>query len=185
MAANNPGKMPLLRIVCLLIGLAPLGGQADIYKRVLPDGTVSYSDEAHPDANRIEPPLPQVIEAVQPSPSESRRPAPSASVAAYSRLAVIEPEEDQVIWSNERDVDVGVAIEPALKAEQGHRLVILLDGRPITRPVDGTRFILNDVDRGSHTLAAAVYDAQGRVLIESAPVTFHLKQHSILLPRPK
>jgi hypothetical protein len=100
----------------------------------------------------------------------------------YSQLSVVEPADDQVIWSNEREIDVSVAIEPALKTAQGHHLVLLLDGTPVTQPSGETRFSLSDIDRGSHTLVAEVHDALGRVLLQSSPVTFHLKQHSVLQP---
>jgi hypothetical protein len=177
--------MPLPGLIVLLLGLLPCTlPAAEIYKQVLPDGTTSYSGVPSPNAEKIEPPPPQVVPPMQPlddSAAGQERPA-STPAAAYSQLSVVEPANDQVIWSNEREVSVTVAIEPALKVAQGHRLMLVLDGTPATPASGDTHFSLSDIDRGSHTLVAEVHDALGRVLLQSSPVTFHLKQHSSLQP---
>jgi hypothetical protein len=172
-------------LIALLLGLLPCTlSAAEIYKQVLPNGTTSYSSEPGPNAEKIEPSPPQVISPLQPLPISDPDQDQRASTPAvvYSQLSVVEPADDQVIWSNEREIDVSVAIEPALKTAQGHHLVLLLDGTPVTQPSGETRFSLSDIDRGSHTLVAEVHDALGRVLLQSSPVTFHLKQHSVLQP---
>lgn len=171
----------LLPVLACLLGLAPCDLPADIYKQVQPDGTVSYSSEPRPNAEKINPPLPQVIPALQP-PADNAPPPAAAAPAPYTGLDIVEPADDQVIWNNAREIEVGVSLSPPLKAQQGHRLVILLDGRPAEPTGDGTRLTLTGIDRGSHTLSAEVRDTAGRVLIRSAPVTFHLKQHSSLFP---
>lgn len=168
-------------LVCLL-GLVPCNLPADIYKQVLPDGTVSYSNQPHPNAEKINPPPPQVIPAVKPPADTQTQGRTPPEAAPYDQLSIAEPATDQVIWSNEQTVSVGVAIEPFLQTQEGHRLVILLDGHPVAAPGDEMSLTLTNVDRGTHTLTAEVRDAQGRVLVQSAPVVFHLKQHSVLLP---
>lgn len=170
-------------VACLMLGLAPCDLPADIYKQVMPDGTVSYSDKAQPNAEKIEPPPPQVIPSVKPIGNEPQDRGMPPNATSYVSLNIIEPADNQVIWNNERNMSVGISIEPGLKVAQGHRLVLFLDSARVIELADGTRFILNNVDRGSHTLTAEVHDALGRVLIQSAPVTFHLKQHSTLIPR--
>jgi hypothetical protein len=162
--------------------MTPCDLPADIYKQVLPDGTVSYSNQPHPNAEKIDPPLPQVIPAAKPLSEALQGRTPPSAASSYTRLSIAEPADDQVVWSNERNISVAVVIEPLLQVHEGHRLVILLDGTPVTASGHEMRLTLNDVDRGTHTLTAEVYDAQGQVLILSAPVTFHLKQHSVLPP---
>lgn len=184
MKLNELQRISLPWLTCLL-ALAPCDLPAEIYKQVLPDGTVSYSNEPLPGAEKINPPLPQVIPAAKPPRDEVESEQSGAATTAYARFDISEPADDQVIWSNERAVSVNIAIDPALKIRQGHRLVILLDGSPATSPGGETRVTLNEVDRGTHTLTAEVRDAPGRVLMQSATITFHLKQHSSLLsPRP-
>lgn len=180
MMRTRPNRLAWL--ACLL-GLAPCSLPADIYKQVLPDGTVSYSSEPQPNAEKITPPPPQVIPAARPAstPAPERPSQPPAP--AYARLSITEPADDQVVWSNERNVGVALVLDPPLRVEAGHRLVLLVDGTPVPSAADALSLTLNNVDRGTHTLTAEVHDAAGRTLIQSTPVTFHLKQHSVLLPR--
>lgn len=170
----------LIWLACLL-ALASGELPAAIYKQVLPDGTVSYSNEPRPGAEKIEPPLPQVIPAMKPA-AEPSPEQPAASAAPYATLRIAIPADDQVIWSSERTLGVSVEIVPPLRIPQGHRLVILLDGTPVSGPGTETQATLSNVDRGTHTLMAEVRDALGRGVMQSATVTFHLKQHSSLPP---
>lgn len=175
--------MPLSGLITLLLALLPCTlPAAEIYKQVLPDGTTSYSSEPGPHAEKIEPPPPQVIPSMQPLEGADQGQPTSTPAAPYSQLSVTAPADNQVIWNNEREVSVAVAIEPALRVAQGHRLMLVLDGTPATQASGDTHFSLSNIDRGSHTLVAEVHDALGRVLLQSSPITFHLKQHSILQP---
>ncbi len=176
-------RTALLPALACLVSLAPRELPADIYKQVLPDGTVSYSNEPLPNAEKINPPAPQVIPALQPSAGDmSQGQEPTVAPPPYAALEIAEPADEQVIWNNAREVAVGISLTPPLKVQQGHRLVILLDGSPVAKSGNGTRLTLTEIDRGSHTLIAEVHDSSGRVLIRSSQVTFHLKQHSSLHP---
>lgn len=181
MATASTRTKSTLWLACLL-ALAPLNLSADIYKQVLPDGTVSYSSDPAPSSEKITPPPLQVIPEAEPLPEMDLADQPPEPESSYRRLIITEPADDQVIWSNEKTVSVAIALEPRSGLSQGHSLVILLDGNPVAVPAGDLSFILNDVDRGTHTLTAEVHDQGGRVLIQSAPVTFHMKQHSVLSP---
>ncbi|MBK8163670.1 MAG: DUF4124 domain-containing protein [Gammaproteobacteria bacterium] len=181
MMLNKIQNLCLPGLICLL-GLAPCALAAEIYKQVLPDGTVTYSSEPLPNAEKIDPPQPMVIPSLKSPAGAGAVERTQPIVPPYDRLEIMEPTDDQVIWSNEREVSVDIALEPALKVQQGHRLVILLDGSRVAGPADDTRFTIAEVDRGSHVLTAEVHDIAGRVLMHSAPVTIHLKQHSTLQP---
>lgn len=61
-----------------------------------------------------------------------------------------------------------------------------MDGRPYGQPSSGLSFNLANVDRGTHTLAAVVMNANGEELAQSATIKFHLQRNSILLnPRTR
>ena len=72
-------------------------------------------------------------------------------------------------------------LEPALKADLGHQLVVLVDGQA-QAPVQGTNITLENVDRGSHTLQGQIIDAAGKVLISSPSITVHLHRQSVHAP---
>jgi len=81
-------------------------------------------------------------------------------------------------------VSVQVEIEPALQLHRDHRIILSLDGKPVAALQSGA-FVLNEVERGTHELRAAVVDAEERELIVSAAVTFHMWQASVLFRRGK
>lgn len=167
-------------LVALLVA-APLSAHADIYKRELPDGTVIYTDEPHPDAQKITPPPLHVIE---PAPTATRRDEPAADrneqALPYSAVRITSPADDEVVWDDQGDVTVRVEVQPELQVEHGHRVVVMLNGETVTSPSAGTVFALDDIVRGTHVLQAAVRSREGDTLIASGKVTFHMKQHSIL-----
>jgi hypothetical protein len=165
-----------------LLALVPWSLSADIYKQVQPDGTVSYSSDPSPNAEKIEPPPLQVIPEAEPLTDTLGEDQTPTDLASYTQISIVEPANDQVIYSNERIVSVDIEIEPVLQTQLGHSLVILLDGIPVEAPTNEPRVTLNEVDRGTHTLTAEIRDADGHELIQSAPVTFHLMQHSSLNP---
>ncbi len=159
----------------------PVLATADIYKSIGPDGTVVYSDQPSPGAEKIRvqqpstytpPPLPKF----QPTQRASDQAAP-----AYERLSVVSPKPEETIRDNEGTVIATFAVKPALQTDQGHRLVVLLDGNR-QKPISVTRIQFNNVDRGAHTIQAMVIDGNGKTLIESDPVTFYLHRQSIHFP---
>ncbi len=167
--------------LALALGAPPLFAETKGYKIVRPDGTVEFSDQPAPGAQEITLPKAQGYEAPPPPP-----PAPAVEPTTppgppYSLLAIAAPEPDQTLHNGETQVNVSVQVMPALRP--GHRLVILLDGSEAAGGA-GTGYTLSNVERGSHVLVAEVRDGRGKVLISSAPVTFHMRQHSILFPKP-
>jgi hypothetical protein len=180
----NPPARHLLPL-CLVLTLAapPLSAATTIYKRELPDGTVIYSDQPHPDAQVLNPSAPQTIDPYRPSPRASgpSGSAPSApATVAYERVAITSPADEESVWNDDRLVQVSVAVEPALR--RGHRIAVLFDGERVAETDGAGTLRLHNVFRGSHSLEAVVEDQSGRIIARGTPVTFHMKQHSILNP---
>ncbi|MDD5329962.1 MAG: hypothetical protein PHX38_08160 [Sulfuricella sp.] len=98
----------------------------------------------------------------------------------YVKIAIVQPGEDVTIHDNNGTLEVALALSPAL--QQGHRISLVLDGgiQPQTR--GSTHFSLTKIDRGTHTLQAAVADHSGRALVASDAVTFHMWKASALFP---
>ncbi|MGP1677714.1 MAG: hypothetical protein ACTS6J_11215 [Burkholderiales bacterium] len=100
---------------------------------------------------------------------------------AYDAILVVQPANDATVFDNGGNVDVTVAISPALRTDAGDRITLLLDRRP-TLVHSATQFKLNGVARGEHTLEARVTDGRGNTLLASKPVKFHMWQASRLFP---
>ncbi|RPI44328.1 MAG: hypothetical protein EHM59_13100 [Betaproteobacteria bacterium] len=110
--------------------------------------------------------------------------APTETQPAYVSVAIASPTPEHTIHDNTGTVPVQVEMEPALQSDRGHRISLSLDGRSVATLQSGA-FVLNDVERGTHELRAAVVDAEGHELIASSAVTFHMWQASVLFRRGK
>ena len=165
--------------LCLLM---PPYTQAAIYKIVDEEGNVHYSDQPSPGAKEVDLPPPSVY-----TPPKMTNPTRSVveqkdSRTVYQGLRILTPKNDEAIRSNNGDLSVRLEVKPRLKRRQGHRLVLLLDGKPVE--VKGTSHQFNNLDRGTHTLSARVEDRNGSILIEADPITFHLLRNSIITNPP-
>ena len=173
--------LALLALACLwLPSKAPL---AEIYKRVLPDGSVVYSDEPSPGAERVELPPPQTIPAPPPpaAPATPRAGQRKTEEAVDYRLVKItQPGNDAQIRENSGRVEISVQVEPPLQNRAGHRLVLMMDGKEVARSNGNLHFVLENVDRGTHELVAEIQDRKGRRLKRSRTVLFHLFRYSRL-----
>lgn len=165
----------------IIIGLLCLAtaAQGAVYRWVDKDGNVVFSDRPQPGAEEVRMPTPSLYEAPRlPSPA---RMAPAAEPGPrYTRVEVTLPENDATIIDNTGQVEVEVEVVPALESRLGDRILILLDGQLQGGPRVTPRLTLESVDRGTHTLQAQVTDAGGEVLVASEPVTFHMRQASVL-----
>lgn len=100
-------------------------------------------------------------------------PSHAQSVAAIS---ITEPRAGATIHDNDGNVPIVVTLRA------GGLIVVLLDGKPYGPRQNGTSFVLQDVDRGEHTLQVQLVDADGAVVASSAAVTFYLWRASALFP---
>lgn len=106
----------------------------------------------------------------------------AGEAVAYTSLVITQPAAEETIHDNTGTLAVELTLSPALQIEQGHRIKLLLDGA--TMPVTGTASLtLVEIDRGAHTLQAAVEDQSGTVLIMSEPVKFYMWRASVLFRR--
>jgi hypothetical protein len=172
-------------VLAILLLLGPTALPAAVtYMWVDENNERHWSDTPHPGAQQVEL-TPQNAIRGQPRrlPPARGASAPPATSAApgYTSCAISQPANDQVFFEIE-SLTISVRLEPVHRA--GDVVTLTVDGAGIapTSP-GGTEFLLASVDRGSHVVVSAVHDASGRTLCSSAPVTFHVRQHSVIKPR--
>lgn len=170
-----------IAFLVVLFGL-PMLAPAAIYKWVDADGTVHFSDTPREGAEEVHVAPPQIYTAPRVPPITPRPAAPEAP-AAYQRFELLAPTNDATLRENTGAVTLSFAVDPPLKTGAGHRLVVLLDGKPVSEGRSAT-LTLENVDRGTHSLQGRIVDGRGKVLISSQSITVHLQRHSILLPPP-
>ena len=169
----------------MLFGCSVALATTVVYKWVDEYGVIHYSDQPHPNAERLE------VQGVQtysaraagtlraPSESAPARPAPSDS-NPYKACAIVQP-VDQQNMQNVASVMVRVASEPMPRAED--RVFITLDGQGVNggQPT-GLSFNVASIDRGEHSVSAQIRGPGDEVLCRTTPVTFFVQQHNLFSP---
>jgi Domain of unknown function (DUF4124) len=175
----------LFTLMCCACALAS-AASATVYKWVDENGITHYSDQPHQNAAQVDVQKPAKVGSVAPALAQG---IPSSSGAgseppAYTGCSITSPTPDEV-FLNTFTVSATLSVQPGLRG--GDRVVISLDGKPVAGlPESGTQFTLSQVDRGSHSLQATILDGNGKTVCQTASVTFHVRQPSVLNPnRPR
>jgi len=171
-----------MRILLLFMGLLVSSVTADVYRSVDDSGNVVYSDKSSPEAEKIQIDQIQTIEAPDVGPFEYTPPKNPESASIYTKLEITSPEDGATIRSNSGEISIGSALAPGLNITAGHQLVLIMDGNDVA--TGGPQFNLENVDRGTHSVSIAIKDRNGKVVMQSAPVTFTLQRFAVP-PPPK
>ena len=163
-------------LLCTLFTLSAIVS-AQVYKIVNPDGTISYSDRPEEGAEEVDVPDVQTYEgptnldSIGSSTGKEEYPE-------YTTFEVIKPKHDETFRDNGGYVAIQVSVQPGLFRE--HIIALYMDGEDLGSSGRGTSIILQNVDRGSHTVHAVIRDADGKQVERTDGVTFHLHRNSIL-----
>jgi len=161
----------LLSLACL--GFAAAAG--DVYRWVDSNGVVHYADKPQ---NPTDKPasLPQ-LQTYAPgaapkgfvsAPDGSSSPARPAAAA----ISISSPAPDETIRDAEGKFTVTVAASPG----PGEGLIYYLDGTAQNQqPTPSTALLYSGVERGQHTVSAALIGGNGTELARSAAVTINMK----------
>jgi hypothetical protein len=164
--------------MCLVGSLALA---ATVYRWVDENGVVHYSDQPHPNAEKLQVHAAQTYKAsgADTAPAAGG-PASAAAPALYRGCAIMQPQDGQE-FANIDSLTVAVQTDPALHL--GDKIYVTVDGQALNggNPT-GPQFVLSPVDRGTHTAQAQVKDANGAVQCQTPPVTFNVHQNSLLNP---
>ena len=150
---------------------------ATVYKWVDENGVTHYSDQPHENAEKVQLAQPQTYSAPRPSARSAQAPAAAQASNTYS-CQVTQPTPDQS-FPNATSVTVGAAISPA--PQSGDQGFLLLDGARVPNWSGGS-VTIDPIERGTHSLQAIVQDSNGKVICQSATVSFTVLQPSVLNP---
>ena len=162
----------------LVVGvLAPAWAlaQGTVYESKDKAGPV-FSDQPSPGAKPANlPPLNVIVI----EPAAPKTPAPTASTV-YRKFAIAQPEAQGTIHSNTGAFAIKLAIEPPLR--KGDVVRVTLDGKLLQGRYASPDIALTEADWAAaanfdnveHRLQAAIVDANGNPLAESAPVSFYV-----------
>lgn len=169
----------LKRLVAILFLLMPFVTPAAIYKWRDKNGELHFSDMPHQGAQKIELPEVQVYKSGVEKPVQTdslpTKETNSTATTSYQALAIVAPTHEQTIWSNLGEVTVKLLTKPPLA--KGDTIQLFVDGKAMEAATSATTFSLTGLDRGSHTLAAAIFDANGKEIKRTSEITFYMRKH--------
>lgn len=169
--------MPIYLLILILF--CSTTALAEVYRSVDEHGNTVYSDKPSPDAEIIQ------VDEVQTVDSGDVEPFvytpltdDTEKVSPYTQVAINSPGNNESIRANDGDISVSLDIKPGLIP--GHKVVLYVDG---TAAAEGGKEIkLENVDRGTHSLSAAIQASDGREIERSPAVTFTVLRHSVQNP---
>ena len=184
-------KIPAILITCLMLTFnvsishaeqdnAPAADATvtsptpSIYKHVDADGNVSYSDSP-PNAAAETLEMEPLGTISMPKPAKFTPTKATAAPIKYESIAITSPAADTTYQNLSEPIQVSAQLSPSLQS--GHTLALMMDGRVLSNSL-ATQ--VENLERGSHVFTAQVQDANGRVLISSAPVTVQVHRNSII-----
>ena len=165
--------MRLIALMSALVLMAPVVAE-EVYKTRDAAGNVIYSDEPSPEAETIQIQEAQTVPADDVPPFEYKPPAPSTN--NYTKLAIVSPASDEALRPEDDSVRVAARVEPQFRGQD--TFVLILDGKEHSSGKSPS-FLLNGLERGSHTASVKIRDPKGAELISSDPVTFHILKTSV------
>jgi hypothetical protein len=176
--------MPRQLLLIAILLICPWLGYAQVYQWLDARGNVHFSDAPPPGGSKAREVKEITVPPISTVPAIKSAPVKMADgqktrTSPYRRFAIVEPANDKAIRQNAGNVAITTSLEPALRP--GDTITLFVDGKATVTGREA-RLLLSNVDRGTHTLRAVVSDSEGKSLISSETVTFHLLRASILLP---
>ena len=163
----------LMSVVCTV------AVSATVYRWVDENGVTHYSDQPHEKAEKVQVAAPQTYKPAPLPRSTGPQSSPPDAPNTY-QCQVVAPANDDS-FPNTYSVNTSVQVDPA--PHGGDKAFLLLDGARVPNfPTAGGSFTLSNIDRGQHTLQAVVQDQSGKLLCQSANVSFTVLQPSVLNP---
>jgi hypothetical protein len=152
-------------------------GTTTVYKWVDAQGVVHYSDQPHPNAQKLEVRGAQTFSSL-PLPPSSSSPAPETQPAgpAYDSCTIAQPADQQMLM-NVYNTTAVVQTSPPLRP--GDQIHLFVDGKQIQGSSTSFSF---PVVRGQHSVQAVIEDSTGQIVCETSSVTFFVHQPSIQNP---
>ena len=158
-----------------------LAASAEMYRWVDEQGKVHFSDKAPNDDAKAYKPKPILVVPADSGAGSGLQPLnrPATQQVKYQGLAITSPANDHVFTPDKAmSVAVSIQIKPGLQAGQGHKVALYLNGQLYSMGNE-LNFTLNNLNRGTYTVHAAILDQRGKKLKSSETISFHIQKHHL------
>lgn len=169
----------MLRFALIPLLLVALPASAEVYKCVDEDGTVIFTDQkCSDDAQPMDLPELTVMDAPKPKPAASPEgEGDQQPETIYPSLTMLSPKREETFQGTGNTLPLRLATKGPLRS--GDKVVVFLDDQE-QGSFNNLSVDLQQVPRGTHQVRVEIRDDQGRVVGQTASITFHMKQHSRL-----
>jgi hypothetical protein len=175
-------KTWLLLLGCLLALTSQAQTRREVYVWKDAQGVTHFSDYPQPGARKIVlNGTPSTTTPAGATPAAAKPAAkPGATEVVYDRLEIWSPENGANFFEPDSVINIRLRAEPALGPTD--RLLTYLDGKLL--PGENLmEHSLTNVERGVHSVTSVIVNRDGKELIRSAPLVFHMKQTTVNNPR--
>ena len=168
-----------MRFILFSLLLLALPAVADVYTYIDSEGNRVFTDQPRGNAKKVEiAPTNGMNQNNKPTVRKAPAPVAPAELPAYNLLRILIPEPDATVQEGSSgNLIVTATSDPPLMP--GHNYRLLLDGKVAGEPGRSPVFSLTNLDRGTHTLAAEIIDAQGRILERTPSQPVHIVRTSL------
>lgn len=159
--------------------LLPIMASATVYQSRDAQGNVTFSDIPSTNSTTVtvtpaqifQPPVPNNTNVDQ---NQNNNNNNNSNIVVYKKFSIVLPAAtpDGTIRDNNGTVEITVVMDPMLSPSD--KIAIYLDEKPLGKPQSTNMFVLQNIDRGTHTLQAKIVTDKGVVVMQSKPVTFHM-----------
>ena len=145
-----------------------------VYKTVHKDGTVTYSDQASPDAvaEELDVPISTIQSNARPAPSQ---PQMTSTPKVSYKVNILSPAPEATIRNNVGDLSIGAALEPKVAGF----FQLHINGE-IHESATGM-FRLSNMNRGTYQYSVKFIDNTGKLIASSDVRNVYLHQASALI----
>jgi hypothetical protein len=169
-----------LTALAALASLAVVSASATtVYRWTDADGVVHFSDQPQPGAEKVSVgPVKLYGTPATSAPAQApKKPVIAAKPQVYTSVAITSPAAEKTFFNE--PVSVALTVLPGLR--DGDTITWYLNGA--AQEEKGASFTYAHLDRGAYSLYATVTDTATQESISSEPVTFYVREASLLSPQ--
>jgi uncharacterized protein DUF4124 len=175
----------LMKFHYLLLCCVVMTAQAEVYRLVDKNGNVIFSDQPHPDAEKIKiDTVPSYTPVAIPEALSEEQQEGDADIPRY-KVTILTPANDETVRNNAGLVNINAKVTPPLDQDRNDQLTIKLDGQTLGEPSTSPNFTLSEVERGTHTVQVVVVDKDKKAIKSSKTITFHLQRIAVQRKAPR
>lgn len=159
-------------LILFLVFFSAMVLATNIYEWKDAQGNVYFSDTPKKGAKKLNIQEAQTFTpSVEPKEKKTKTEQPTQT-SFYTVLSISTPRNNTTVQNRSGEVNVSIEINPSLRPKD--KIQLIMDGNPVGDPQPSTIFRMNNVDRGIHTLSAAVINDNGGTIISSDKITFYV-----------